>query len=229
MSQPETTTGQAPKKSKLKLIIIALVVLLLAGAGGGFFYFRSSSVAAAEKSSGKSEKGHGKSKKSAADEDEEATDESADEEHAKDEHAKDGKAKDEHAGDVKSEGKASKEASAKQLLSASLPDDEHVKQIVEMQPFIVNLTDSEQARYLRLTVSLGIGESEAGHEGKPDPLFITRVRNAMLAVLSVKKSDDILTVEGKTKLRKELLKAAKAASHEPQVEAIYITDLIVQM
>lgn len=112
-------------------------------------------------------------------------------------------------------------------LENALPDDANVKQVVELQPFIVNLADADSARYLRMTVSLGIGEE--GAEDKPDPLFLTRVKNAMLAVLTTKKSEDVLTVEGKAKLRQELLKAAQAASEKPHVEAIYITDFIVQL
>lgn len=114
-------------------------------------------------------------------------------------------------------------------LKESLPEDEDVKAVVELPAFIVNLADTEQARYLRMTVSLGVGGEEGGESEKPDQLFMTRVRNAMLAVLGEKKSDEILTVEGKAKLRKELLKAAQAASEEPHVEAIYITDFIVQL
>lgn len=114
-------------------------------------------------------------------------------------------------------------------LKGAIPKDEDVKEIVELQPFIVNLADEGEARYLRLSVSLGIGGGEgAGHE-KPSPLLITRVRNAMLAVLSEKKSDDVLTNTGKAKLRKELLKAAKTAAEEAHIEAIYITDFIVQL
>jgi flagellar FliL protein len=110
----------------------------------------------------------------------------------------------------------------------ALPADEEVKNVVELQPFIVNLADVEQARYLRMTVSVGIGE-EGGGEEKPDTLFLTRVKNAMLAVLTVKKSSDVLTAEGKQKLREELLQAAEAASEKPKVKAIYITDFIVQL
>lgn len=109
-----------------------------------------------------------------------------------------------------------------------LPNDEDVKKIVELPPFIVNLVDTEQARYLRMTVSLGVDGEGAASE-KPDQLFITRVRNAMLAVLSNKKSEEILSIEGKAKLRKELLSAARAASEDPEVKAIYITDFIVQL
>ncbi len=109
----------------------------------------------------------------------------------------------------------------------SLPEDGEVKSVVELPPFIVNLADAEQARYLRLTVSVGIGDE--GGEEKPDSLFLTRVKNAMLSVLTTKTSNDVLTVEGKQKLRQELLQAAQAASEEPKVEAIYITDFIVQL
>lgn len=135
---------------------------------------------------------------------------------------KDSKVSDEESDE---EEKPSKKSST---LKSALPKDENVKSVIELPPFIVNLADTEQARYLRMSVSLGVG-GEGGEKEKPDQLFMTRVRNAMLAILSEKKSDDILTNEGKAKLRKELLKAAQAASEEPHVEAIYITDFIVQL
>lgn len=113
-------------------------------------------------------------------------------------------------------------------LSDAIPEDEEVKHVIEVPPFIVNLADAEQARYLRMSVSLGVG-GEGGESEKPNQLFLTKVRNAMLAVLSEKSSDEILTVEGKAKLRKELLKAAQASAHEPEIIAIYITDFIVQL
>lgn len=125
--------------------------------------------------------------------------------------------------DSENDTKTSKKSGA---VDSAIPEDEEVKHIVELPPFIVNLADTEQARYLRMTVSLGVAGEESE---KPDQLFITRVRNAMLAVLSEKSSDQILTAEGKAKLRKELLQAAKAASSEPEVKAIYITDFIVQL
>jgi flagellar FliL protein len=122
------------------------------------------------------------------------------------------------------EAKPSKKSKENNL---DLPDDSAVKQVIELQPFVVNLADKNEARYLRLTVSIGLGAAKDGE--KPDPLFTTRARNAMLAVLTAKTSDDVLTAEGKAKLRKELLKAAQSAIEEPHIEAIYITDFIVQL
>jgi flagellar FliL protein len=101
-----------------------------------------------------------------------------------------------------------------------------VNQVIELQPFIVNLADKNESRYLRMTISLGV--AEAG-EAKVDPVFTTKVRNAILAVISARTSDEILTVEGKAALRKEMLGAARGAADKPEVLTIYITDFIIQM
>ena len=105
-------------------------------------------------------------------------------------------------------------------------EEKEVAEVVELQPFIVNLADRDEPKYLRMTISLGLGE---GSEGKPDPLFTTKVRNAILAIVTTKTADQILTVDGKTELRREMLSAARSAVDKPEVHAIYITDFIVQM
>jgi flagellar protein FliL len=204
-NQP-SNAGDAPegnKGGKKKYILIAVLIIALAGSGGGFYYWRTVSAAkAAEAVPAETDKKDSKrssAKKDAATETEE-----------------------------KGAGEKKTSKNGDDPLSTALPDDEDVKKIIELPPFIVNLADVDQARYLRMTVSLGVGGEEGGSE-KPDQLFITRVRNAILAVLSNKKSDDVLTVDGKSKLRAELLKAAQAASEEPEVRAIYITDFIVQL
>lgn len=196
--------GAAPKKSRKKLIIIVLAVLLIGGGVGGFFYMRRASANTdATKETAKDEK----KVKSHKEESEDAS-----EEHTEEEPEKPSKGN----------------TVATKSINSAIPEDEDVKKVIELQPFIVNLADDEEARYLRLTVSIGLGEGEGGEE-KPDEIFITRIRNAILAVLTTKKSEEVLTIQGKAALRKEILKAAQKASEEPHVLAIYITDFIVQM
>jgi flagellar FliL protein len=115
---------------------------------------------------------------------------------------------------------------AKKVEPADRAEDSEVKEVIELQPFIVNLADKNETRYLRMTISLGVGETS---EGKADPLFTTRVRNAILGVITTRTSDQILTSEGKAHLRKDMLEAARTAVEKPEVHAIYITDFIVQM
>lgn len=209
MSEPEnpvvevaTVESAPPKRSFKKLIIIALVLLLAGGGGGGFYFWKSS----------------------------QAVDESAETEEAATTEKDEKKAKKKKKPAETEEEEEAEGPKKPGSLKSALPNDEEVKKVIELPPFIVNLADTDNSRYLRMTVSLGVGGEEGGGEkDKPDQLFMTRVRNAMLAVLAEKTSDEILTAEGKSKLRKELLKAAQAASEEPAVEAIYITDFIVQL
>ncbi len=208
-----TEEGSAKKKKPLLLIIIAVVVLALGGGGAYFFLMRGKAAEAETAEKDKKGEKDKKSKKGKA-KDEEEEDEEEEEPRA-----------DEHA--AAEPGKDGKPAKAKfSIKNLDLPDDKEVKKIIELQPFVVNLADTEGSRYLRMSVSIGVGETK---EEKPDPILMTRVRNAMLAVLTTKTSDEILTPQGKSILRKELLKAARAAIEEPHIEAIYITDFIVQM
>ena len=205
-----TEEGSPKKKKPLLLIIVAVVVLALGG--GGAYFFLKRGKAAEEETAEKDKKTEKdkKSKKAKANEEEEEEEDPAAEEPASAEAGKDGKP-------------VKPKFSVKRL---DLPDDKDVKKVIELQPFIVNLADPGESRYLRMSVSIGVGESK---EEKADPILMTRVRNAMLAVLTTKTSDEILTQQGKSTLRKELLKAARAAVEEPTIEAIYITDFIVQM
>lgn len=211
MSQASATAEAAAPAAKKKpniILIAGLAVLLLGGGGGGYWFFvmRPKTAEAKEAKEGKGKK---KEEKEAHGE-ESASEEGGSEEAAAEE---DGSA-------------GEKKPASKKGLALELPDDKEVKRIIDLPPFIVNLADKGESYYLRLSVSVGVGESK---EEKADPLFTTRVRNAILTVLTTKSSEDVLTQEGKSKLRKELLKAARAASQEPKVEAIYITDLIVQL
>lgn len=204
-NKQETQDAAAPpaKGGKKMLIIIVLIALLAGGGGYYFFFVRARTATATDKTKEKADK---KKKGASAEEESEA----ADSEKKSDDEKK----------------SAPENANSKKLLEISVPDDGEVKQVVELQPFIVNLADDSEPRYLRMTVSLGLAEAT---EAKPDPIFTTKVRNAMLAILTSKKSDEILTVEGKATLRKELLKAAQTAVSEPEVHAIYITDFIIQL
>jgi flagellar FliL protein len=198
----EQAKAATPAKSKLPLIIILVVVLAL---GGGVFFYLKKANASTDGKDGKAAK---ESKEKAS---KEETSEKA-ESHEDSEEEEEGS----------SEGEGKKAPS----LALLLPKDKSVKQVIELQPFILNLADETENRYLRLAVSLGVDTAEKAE--KPDPLFTARLRNALLAVLMTKTSEDLLTVEGKVNLRKELLKAAKKAVSEPEIKAIYITELIVQ-
>jgi flagellar protein FliL len=105
-----------------------------------------------------------------------------------------------------------------------------VKAVMHLESFVVNLNGEEETGYLRIGIDLGLGaEEEGGEEAKkkgagPTPI----IRDTVLTVLAKSKSSELLTVEGKEKLKKELLAALQERIPDVGVLEVYFTEFIVQ-
>lgn len=102
-----------------------------------------------------------------------------------------------------------------------------VKTVLHLEPFVVNLADAEDNRFLRVGIDLGleIPNARAGNEGV---VPTSRIRDCILTVLSTWHSDALLAPEGKQKLKEELLRALQERTPELEVKEIYFTDFLVQ-
>jgi len=105
-----------------------------------------------------------------------------------------------------------------------------IKGVLHLESFVVNLADSEENRFLRVGIDLGLGISPPAKEGKggAGDVPIARIRDCILAVLSTWRSDGLLAPEGKQKLKDELLHALQDRVPELGVKEIYFTDFLVQ-
>lgn len=117
--------------------------------------------------------------------------------------------------------------------SADSPKDSHapqIKGVLHLEPFVVNLADSEDNRFLRVGIDLGLGILPPAKEGKggAGDVPIARIRDCILAVLSTWRSDALLAPEGKQKLKDELSHALQDRVPELGVKEIYFTDFLVQ-
>jgi flagellar basal body-associated protein FliL len=85
------------------------------------------------------------------------------------------------------------------------------KYIVHLEGFTVNLADPEETHFLRVTMDLGIDRLPPGadKEKASAAMPVARIRDAILAVLTVCKADVLLTPEGKAQLKKNLLEALR--------------------
>ena len=106
-----------------------------------------------------------------------------------------------------------------------------VKSVMHLESFVVNLNGEGETGYLRLGIDLGLEEEEAagGEEAKkkgagPTPI----IRDTVLTVLAKSTSSELLTVEGKEKLKKDLLEAFEERLPEVGVLEVYFTEFIVQ-
>ena len=76
---------------------------------------------------------------------------------------------------------------------------------VPLDPFTVNLTDKEVDRFAQVGVTLQVDDEHVAEEVKK---YLPAIRSNVLMVLSHKSSAELLTVEGKEKLAREIMREA---------------------
>jgi flagellar FliL protein len=101
---------------------------------------------------------------------------------------------------------------------------------MHLESFVVNLADSEENRFLRVGIDLGLENPLSAKEGKggEGEVPIARIRDCILVVLSTWTSDALLAPEGKKKLKDELIRALRERAPELGVKEVYFTDFLVQ-
>jgi flagellar FliL protein len=100
-----------------------------------------------------------------------------------------------------------------------------VKRTLHLDTFVLNLADPGQRSYLRVGIDLGLGIAKT----KPDEnLPISQVRDTILGVLSQYKAEDLLTEEGKARLKKAMLRSLQDRLPELAVKDVYFTEFLIQ-
>jgi flagellar protein FliL len=104
------------------------------------------------------------------------------------------------------------------------------KYLVHLEGFTVNLADPEETHFLRVTMDLGIDRLPEGadKEKAAAVLPVGRIRDAILSVLTAGKADALLTSEGKTQLKKNLVESLNHSVPEVGVREVYFTEFLVQ-
>jgi flagellar FliL protein len=97
--------------------------------------------------------------------------------------------------------------------------------IYKMEPFLVNLVDPAQLRYLKITLHV---ESTQEKENEEYEKRLPQLRDAILIILSSKNYKDIMESEGKTSLREEIKTRMNQLLVGLKVQNIYFTEFVVQ-
>jgi flagellar FliL protein len=97
--------------------------------------------------------------------------------------------------------------------------------IFPLEPFIVNIYDGQELRYLKVKIELEmVGPAiKVELEGRLAP-----IRDAILVLLSAKTLQDIQDVQGKTTLKDEILGAINKHIPPGKIAKVYFTDFVVQ-
>jgi flagellar FliL protein len=95
----------------------------------------------------------------------------------------------------------------------------------DLDPFIVNLADVPESRYLKLTVKLELDRPEIATELSAR---IPQVRDTILILLSSKDTAGLRNPQGKFQLRDELTQRVNALLPKSGVRSAYFTEFVVQ-
>jgi flagellar FliL protein len=107
-----------------------------------------------------------------------------------------------------------------------------------LEPLLVNLADSGESSYLRVSMTLRVADSvekkdakakdEKGKDEKGSDDAAAAVRDTVLTVLGRESADDLLAASGKEHLKAALKTALAEHNADLKVTDIFFTDFLVQ-
>jgi len=100
---------------------------------------------------------------------------------------------------------------------------------IPLEPFVVNLADTDAARYLRIKISLMVDNKAKVKELAENQALQLKVRDVILQSLTVKTSHDLINEEGKNKLRHEIQEKASIYFREPKLVDVMFTEFVIQL
>ena len=97
--------------------------------------------------------------------------------------------------------------------------------IYDVDPFIVNLADVPEARYLKLTVKLELDRTDVAADLSAR---VPQLRDTILILLSSKDAASLRTPQGKFQLKDELTQRVNALLPKGGIRSAYFTEFVVQ-
>ena len=97
--------------------------------------------------------------------------------------------------------------------------------LVSLDPFIINLRDPSGKRYLKIRIDLELSSKEVEVQIKDR---MPQIKDGLLILFSSKSYEDIESVEGKLRLRQEIVSRINSLLSSGRVQNIYFTEFVVQ-
>jgi flagellar FliL protein len=114
------------------------------------------------------------------------------------------------------------------VAGGAAPASSEVNSVLPLDSFVVNLQDPAGNGYLRVGIDLGLAGAAKDDDKEKQAAYLPRLRDTILGVLGSRSVDDLLTPDGKTKLKTDLLQAINASVPELQCKEVYFTEFLVQ-
>jgi len=100
-----------------------------------------------------------------------------------------------------------------------------IGEMLVMEPFVVNLADPKGKRYLKVKIELELESKEAAaNVTKATP----KLRDMVIMMLTSLGFEEVMTPEGKVRVRDELLERFNETLRPEHIKNIYFTEFVVQ-
>ncbi len=109
--------------------------------------------------------------------------------------------------------------------SAPPEESPQLRSVLHLDTFVLNLADSKA--FLRVGIDLNLVRAAKSEPGQADT-SVALIRDTIIGVLVSAKADELLTPEGKSQLKNQLVQALRQRVPELGVEEVYFTEFLIQ-
>ncbi len=100
-----------------------------------------------------------------------------------------------------------------------------IGEMFELDPFVVNLSDPRGKRYLKLKITLELDPETTSETITP---YTPKIRDMVIMLLTSLTFDEVMTPEGKIRLRDELFERFNLILKPHRIKNMYFTNFVVQ-
>jgi len=97
--------------------------------------------------------------------------------------------------------------------------------VMELDPFLLNLADRDETRFLKVSIKLELDRPEEKTDFQNK---VPAIRDALLVLLSSKESQLLRTVNGKRRIREEIMTRVNGVMSKGKISNVFFTDFIIQ-
>ena len=101
--------------------------------------------------------------------------------------------------------------------------------VIPLEPFVVNLADTDAARYLRIKISLMVDDKAKAGDISDNQALQLKIRDLILDTLTTKRSRDLINAQGKQNLRSEIQQKLAIYFQEPKIVDVMFTEFVIQL
>jgi len=100
--------------------------------------------------------------------------------------------------------------------------------MLNLETFIVNLSDAGGGRYVKCTFKLELASKETLESIQAEESMIPKIRDRILSLLSSRTGDSLMCPQGKDLLKREVVARLQPLMKKGKIQEVYITDMLVQ-